>query len=178
VTGTCDKHGVNTHTPRRYPLQPLADHFPGLSLRAICEQLKVSGSTYEQYLCHGVIAKTADMLAARAELPALYVWPELVAESELVCVECGERFLRTTLYGPTPKYCGKACRNRVALRAYRRRRRQNDPDYVERERAYRRAYYADAREYETRAARQYYDANRDEILARRRARRRQQETAA
>lgn len=182
MTDTCERHGINPNNPRRYPLQPLADHFPGLPLRAVCEQLKVSGSTYEAYLCHGVLAKTADMLAARAGIPTYSVWPEmiddLIAESSLTCAECGDRFLRPALYGRPPKYCGAVCRRRVARRAYIARKRQ-DPAYREKERAQKRAYYAETREYSLRWQKQYDAAHRDQIAAQKRAlRRRKQETSA
>lgn len=179
MAGTCDTHGVSLHN--RYPLQALADHYPGQSIRAVCAQLKVSGSTYDAYMCHGVLAKTADMLAARAGLPAYSIWPEmideLIAESELTCDECGQRFLRPSLHGRTPKYCSAACRNKPARRAYMARRRQ-DPEFVAQERAYRRNYYLETRGYALRWQKAYDDAHRPQIAAQKRALRRRTKEAA
>lgn len=180
----CAAHGIDRHNPRRYPLDPVADLFPTLSLRAICAQLKISGSTYEAYVCHGVLPRTADRIAARLAVPTYYLWPEMIddllAESAIECVECGERFLRQSHHGRTPKYCSARCRQRVSRRAYRLRKSQ-DPDWVARQRERRRAAYREARDYYVRWQKTYDDAHRDQVRAQKRdlrRRQREQEQAA
>lgn len=169
MTGTCEKHGINLHTPRRYPLQALADHFPGTPLRALCEQLKVSGTTYEQYLCHGVIAKTADKLAARADLPVYSVWPEMIdhaiADTSRECAadDCDTKFIGH----PNRRYCSRQCRRRTQARRHR----QRHPDeYRDKMRRWKAANADEYREYNRRYQRRY--------MREWRARRREQGNAA
>ena len=152
----CDSCGARLGGPR-YPLQPLAALFPGESVRQLCGRLKVSGSTYEAYACHGMLAKTADMVAARAGVPAYSVWPEMVDEliamSQLQCVECGEGFVPRRYR--TEKFCSKRCCGRRVAREWDRRKRREDPEFRERERARKAAYYREVRGYAVRWQREY-----------------------
>jgi hypothetical protein len=60
-------------------------------------------------------------------------------------------------------------RRRAVHAAAKRRYRQRHPEVRERERAYRRAYYADSADYEKAARRRYYNANIEKERARKRA---------
>lgn len=181
MTGRCERCGTRL-LGVRYPLGPLTALYPGDSLNKTCERLGLSGSTLKGYMCHGVLAETADRLAARAGVPVYSVWPEMIDDAiaavELECVECGTGFVRPHDKGKVPKYCGSACRVRVARRAYIRRKRA-DAGFRAREMERKRRYNVETREYRLGWQRRYDAARREERAAYLREwRRRKKEEAA
>lgn len=139
---------------KRYPVSSLAREM-GLSENAALEQLGVRGKDAQEYKRRGVTERVADRLAAKAGLPTLSVWPEMVdervAEVERICAECGVRFVAHARH-PRQRYCSRLCVVRAngrseASRAASRRyaaKRAEDPEYraarAEYLREYRRRY--------------------------------------
>ena len=62
----------------RYPLQVLVDAMGCSSLHAAGEQLRVSGSTLQNYRDSGLTARVADRLAIAAGLHPALVWESWV----------------------------------------------------------------------------------------------------
>lgn len=138
---------------KRYPLAPLLDAM-GMSANQACLALGLSGSTQQQYRRDGVTERVADRLAGKAGFSVYEIWPEM-ADDVIDAV---------------------AAADRARENAGERRRYRTDPAKRARRLETRRAYYAQHGEYERAAQRvrdaARYAANRDEINARRRERRR------
>lgn len=139
----------------RYPLEPLAAAL-GCSLSGLGRRLGVSGSQWKQYRDEGVSEKVADRLAVKAGLTPYELWPSMldaaIDAATQRCRECGEPFIPSR---PWNVYCQAACQQRASGRVRMRRRRQR-PEVRERDRAYKRAYYAENAEYLRRQNREYH----------------------
>lgn len=138
---------------RRFPLHALADAM-GVELPSLGRRLGIYGSTWKKYRDEGVLEATADRLAGIANLPTLYVWPELADEVKRGCAGrgCDARFVP---YRSNQRFCSKRCGNRERTRAALAVKRQ-DPDFREKERLRRRANYAESKHIEQRQQRRRY----------------------
>lgn len=119
----------------------------------------------------GLTLERAESTAGAIGYVPYEIWPELlddlIASQERECAaeDCEQRFLP---YRPQNIYCSRRCKARVERRRYRAR-----PEAKERKRESNRRYYEECRDY-LRAKQSEYDAlHREEINARRRARRRE-----
>lgn len=141
--------GVPTEQTR-YPLEPLAQRM-GLSLHKMCEELRISGSTAQDYRRRGVTEAVADRLAGRAGLVAYEIWPEMLdAAVEAVTSVCALPGCGTTFipYRSNARYCSRTCGQRARRRAWQARKAATDPAWLERRRQERRNYYAECGDYE------------------------------
>lgn len=146
----------------RYPFADLANAM-GLSENAACRALNVSGSTQQDYRSRGLSERVADRLAVKAGLHPFEVWPDMIAEANAECAECGASFV------PTRKghvYCGGNCsRRRLARIKY-----QSDPEHRERHLEGVRVYRAESRRARLLKQRVKYEQNADLMREKRRER--------
>lgn len=125
-------------------------------------RLSISGKQYRSFLDEGLTERQADRYAVRCGLVPYEVWPEMVDHLEdclPACVECG------STYAPRQKnqrFCSMPCSKRNRDRAYKRRKRAADPEFAERQRAYRRAYYQECGDYERARERRKYHAQKEQ----------------
>jgi hypothetical protein len=169
---------------RRYPIEPLMA-LTGKTQFALLEGRRVNSETWSNIRDRGFTPQMADKVACANGFHPSLVWPSWEQdewdELSVECAECNERFVPRW---PRHVYCSKGCRDAHNVKKYRRRRYAEDPEYrqrvLDKGRAYRaetvrakratdaryRAENAEARAERERAR---YHANRDAILARRRA---------
>lgn len=133
----------------RYPIADLFAQLPG-NEKECCHRLGISGSSYGNFVQHGLTFDQAERYAERAGLNAYTVWPamvdELIDRESKVCAApgCEERFVPTH---PRRVYCCRRCQQNVAKAAYKRRRYATDPEFRERLKAESTARYWRDRDY-------------------------------
>lgn len=145
----------------RFRLDALAERH-GCTLAALAGLCNLSGSTWKQYRDGGVSERVADRLAVKLGYHPAEVWPEWLdvsmAKAEVECAAdgCDTRFIPRR---KNQRFCSKACRHNNANRRWKRERYRSDPEWAERQRQARRAYYRQYGDYE-RARQRRYDAQR------------------
>jgi len=168
---------------RRYPLAPLLEA-SGMTITALNRRLPMGGEVYRLAKSKGLTPLIAERYAILIGLHPATIW-ESWAEDEFEelskeCRECGERFIRR----PDALFCSRLCGNRHRQRVYWRKKYASDPEFREREKARRRAYYDEYKDYEAKRGaawkranprpiseakregnRRYYQRHRERILA-------------
>ena len=143
----------------RYPFDRLLDAMR-VTTRDACSLLRISGTAAGRYQRNGLTAAEADLFAVRAGFDPYLLWPELlddaIADITRTCAapDCGTSFVLVPR-GWKRKYCSAQCRERT----WKRERYATDPEFRERIKARRLAYYAECRDYE-RARQNAYDRRR------------------
>jgi hypothetical protein len=136
---------------RRYSVRILAEH-KGLSKTGASRALRISGSEYKAYWCHGVTRKVAERMADQNGVHPYEVWPEMAdhdfEDASVPCANdrCEKRLIpRTT----RQRYCSRQC----AKNAWMRQHYASDSDWRERRLADNRQRYEQTKD-EIAAARQ------------------------
>lgn len=140
----------------RYPLAPLAALLQ-LSEHKTCEHLGITGAA-QKYRTEGMSYRVADRMATRAGFHPGEVWPEWWHdddEEQHRCDHCRSPFEPRR---KDSRFCSERCYRRWWARELRRRRYHRDPDFAEKKRQARRAYYAQCGEYERQRERAKYAA--------------------
>lgn len=129
---------------KRYPLQPLLDAL-AMSSAQLNTQVRMNRDSYRVVRDRGLTESMADRLCIRFGLHPLLVWPDWLDAASVLCAdeECSERFVASRR---GQRFCWTPdCKRRRQARMERERRRlryATDPEYAEKRRAERRAYYA------------------------------------
>ena len=132
----------------RFPLEPLLARFDSCADlgRAVGVNRR---SVYDKQKRGGLTLATAEEWCDRLRVHPSEVWPTwaaaVVTTIECAAPDCAGRFLPTQPgQGRTRRFCSEACR----VRTWKRRKYQKDPEFRERLRRRRRAYYAENGAYE------------------------------
>ena len=127
--------------PRRYPLADLVAA-SGLTEAALGRAVGLSGTTLKSAREIGFIERAADKYAARAGLPASSVWMDWGDDALPTCAAdgCEQTFFP---YTKQALYCSATCRQREKMRRYR-----STPHGKANNQKWRKAWYAECREYD------------------------------
>lgn len=128
----------------------------GLTHNESARTLGVSGSTWQNYMCHGVNREAAERIADKLGVHPYELWPDMVDHDAGVkpCEECGQPFIPNTT---RQRFCDRNC----AVRQWMRNRYQSDPDWRARDIARSRAYYEDYGDYCRNRQRTYRTRRKD-----------------
>ena len=152
----CPDCGVTVVECRRYRLEPLAE-FMRLTMSQTCIEVRISGSSQKQALCHGVTRRIVDRIAAELRVHPAEIWPEVVdhdiedAEVECADADCTQRFVPSRA---GHVFCSRTCCQRRKKREHRRREYQ-DPVFREAFKAKVAAHYQEVKGYRTAQMRRY-----------------------
>jgi hypothetical protein len=135
----CSNCGKALKGGRRYPFAAL-----GYTHNQSARTLNVSGSTWQDYMCHGIGREAAERIANKLGVHPYELWPEMIDDDAGIrpCVECGSPFIPGR---PHQTYCGVLCRHRSNGRRSMRRYRATDRG-KEANRSYARSYKTYLRE--------------------------------
>lgn len=143
----CERCGKTLRGGPRFPFHTLE-----LSHNQSARTLGISGSTWQDYMCHGVGREAAERIADKMGVHVYGLWPELVdhdlASQHRECEDCGQAFLPAT---GRQRFCTRNC----AARAWQRRKYQSDEWFRQRDIEKRRAYYQENGDYCRRWQRAY-----------------------
>lgn len=144
----------------RFPFEPLVEKMEQ-NKHLVCELLQISGGTYDSLMRNGLDEVQAERYAVRGGMHPFEVWPEtrdVSIEAALEGDVCAGRGCSEPLPATATvrrRFCSKLCADRDTKRRWARERYQSDPEFRERRK---------------RASAERYAAERDYVLAQRRAR--------